>query len=1034
MAAAHKITSSQPRRARMALCVAFGVAIVTAAVNSGAGAAPESVAGSDPDALPPAETWTDGGVARTLLEKEEGMVRVRLVLRDQALLAAASNPEIREQLQTAPAPISRRVAARHPNRITQTEQDTAIEAESSYERAIDELQPAADDASDDVERVAAQVEAAGGTVVESDIVPATVIARVPADKLGELEALDTVQAIDASPKPKPQSGVGWQAVGAPSWHAAGFRGGTGPSDTVPADAGVTGELPDPTHPAFSSVVVDNDPALAGQVGDHGTHTAGVIASGDATYRGVAFGADRMVNGTLPYQLGLTYSNIPGAPDPAEVVNLSFGGTASSDNDDDGLDAVVASFGVSDAAAASNDNIDGSPTVDNVGRNILTVGGYNDVGTVSSTDDVVLGSSSRGPSLGGRKKPDLTAPGGAVISADSAWNTPPSNPDFTSETGTSFSSPHVAGAMTLLEGSGVTDPMAQRAILINSARDWNGTDTGLNGWTTGTQTGWRPEVGWGELDLTTALAQRSYYRLGQVGEGEATFYRATVPGGSKATMAFQMRGYIQNYPENGAQIVKYTVSNLDLHAYDSADAEIAPQPAFDPPMTTIDPGPNAQDPNDTVEQLRSPASPASQTVTYKVQSASTIDGAAAEPFALAATAPLTPLVSPTVRPNSLAASATDVRCNQPIQITTTTINDSADLAASSAQVTIQLPAGVSLLSGPATQSVAGGNLATSATSETKTWTLQATSQGAKTITVEGSGDAYDTTFTDSDDVTVTADCTPPGTSIDSGPSGPTNDRTPSFGFSGSGAPTAAECAIDSGAFSACASPFTSAPLEDGQHTFRVRSIDAVGNVEAPAATRAFTVDTVPPDTMIEAGPPGAIRSSHATFSLSGGESFECSLDDAAFMPCPASSVLTGLSDGSHVFAARAIDAAGNVDSTPATRSFRVDSQVKGAQLSARSPQRPRGKRIAKVKVAMSESGSIVVRAKADISGDRLKLNVVRVPLDAAGQDVAPITASPRAARRISKALGHGRVGMEVTVAFTDELGNRVTRKVAVKLRR
>ncbi len=62
------------------------------------------------------------------------------------------------------------------------------------------------------------------------------------------------------------------------------------------------------------------------------------------------------------------------------------------------------------------------------------------------------------------------------------------------------------------------------------------------------------------------------------------------------------------------------------------------------------------------------------------------------------------------------------------------------------------------------------------------------------------------------------------------------------------------------------------------------------------------------------------------------------------------------------------------------------------------------------------------------------NVVRVPLDAAGQDVAPITASPRAARRISKALGHGRVGMEVTVAFTDELGNRVTRKVAVKLRR
>ena len=34
-------------------------------------------------------------------------------------------------------------------------------------------------------------------------------------------------------------------------------------------------------------------------------------------------------------------------------------------------------------------------------------------------------------------------------------------------------------MALLEGSGVTDPKAQRALLINSARDWNGTNTGLH---------------------------------------------------------------------------------------------------------------------------------------------------------------------------------------------------------------------------------------------------------------------------------------------------------------------------------------------------------------------------------------------------------------------------------------------------------------------------------------------------------------------------------------------------------------------------
>ena len=124
---------------------------------------------------------------------------------------------------------------------------------------------------------------------------------------------------------------------------------------------------------------------------------------------------------------------------------------------------------------------------------MSVAGFNDVGTVTSSDDVVLGVSSRGPTPGGRKKPDLAAPGGSVTGADIAWNDPPSNPDYTGMSGTSFASPHVAGAMTLLEGAEIIDPMPQRAILINSARDWDGTNTGLHGWTS-PQTGWRPEVG------------------------------------------------------------------------------------------------------------------------------------------------------------------------------------------------------------------------------------------------------------------------------------------------------------------------------------------------------------------------------------------------------------------------------------------------------------------------------------------------------------------------------------------------------------
>ena len=1018
---------------RTVCAVLAGGGIVAAAITTGAGAAAPGAGGSSVQpSLPRAETWSERGVDPGLVGAA-GMLRVRLLLRDQALLSAASAPDIQEQLQLDPLSSSRRAAADHPGGITEAEKSSALRAEASYEASIEELQPAADSAAADVDDVEALVRSSGGKVISSEIAPAAVIARIPAKSIEVLAGHPEVQAIDAAPRPKPQSGIGWQAVGAPAWHSAGFTGGTGASDTVPADAGVSSELPDPTHPAFSGVVVDNDPGLISGSSDHGTHTAGVIASGDATYRGVAYGVDRLVNGSQPFQLGFEYEGVPGAPDPAEVTNLSFGSPAADDNTDDSDDVTTAFFGISQALGAGNDNSDGSPEIANIGRNTMSVGGFNDLGTVSSTDDVVLGISSRGPTPAGRKKPDLTAPGGAVVSADAAWNSPPSNPDYTGMTGTSFSSPHVAGAMTLLEGAGITDPMAQRALLINSARDWNGADTGLRGWTA-PQTGWRPEVGWGELDLQTALAQRSYYRLGSVEEGEAAFYRATVPAGSKATMAFQMRGYFTGYPgpPYPVGVFKYTQSNLDLHQYDAADTEVTAPPAFDPPDTAIDPGPDAVDPNDTVEQVRSPAAPGSQVVTYKVQSASTIDGASAEPFAIAAAAPLTPVDSPTVRPNSLAASPAIVRCNQPVTITTTAKNDSPDLAAANAALTIDLPSGVSLVSGSATQAVAGGSLPASATSEVRTWTVQATGEGSKTIAVRGAGDAYGTTFRDAAQVTFDADCTPPTTSIDSGPSGPTNDPSPDFSFSALGGGESFECAIDSGAFAPCESPFTAPTLADGAHTFRVRSFDSVGNVDTAPPSRSFTVDTVPPDTSITSGPSGPIRSRTATFGLAGGATYECSLDGASFLPCTSPASVGSLEDGSHSFSARAIDGAGNVDPTPAGRSFSVDTKASGATLSFKKRQSFSGKHAVKVKVGLGEAGQVSVVAKGNVRSRHVELRGARVKFGKRGKKTVVLRAKRKAKRAISEALDDGSVKLTVVASFSDELGNPKVLKGKLKL--
>src|SRR4029079_5018647 len=83
---------------------------------------------------------------------------------------------------------------------------------------------------------------------------------------------------------------------------------------------------------------------------------------------------------------------------------------------------------------------------------------------------------------------------------------------------------------------------------------------------------------------------------------------------------------------------------------------------------------------------------------------------------------------------------------------------------------------------------------------------------------------------------TVDTTPPQTAIDSGPSGTTNDPTPSFGFSSSEFGSTFECRVDSAGFAACPSPFTSNQLSDGAHVFEVRARDAATNVDPTPASR------------------------------------------------------------------------------------------------------------------------------------------------------------------------------------------------------
>lgn len=99
--------------------------------------------------------------------------------------------------------------------------------------------------------------------------------------------------------------------------------------------------------------------------------------------------------------------------------------------------------------------------------------------------------------------------------------------------------------------------------------------------------------------------------------------------------------------------------------------------------------------------------------------------------------------------------------------------------------------------------------------------------------------------------------------------------------------------------------------------------------------SFTIaDNTPPDTSITAGPTGWINVQSATFSWTGSDDvtatanlvYSWRLDGGAWSAYSSATTttLTGLAEGSHTFDVRAKDEAGNVDPTPATRSFSVDT--------------------------------------------------------------------------------------------------------------
>ncbi|HEY1117343.1 MAG TPA: LamG domain-containing protein, partial [Acidimicrobiales bacterium] len=180
--------------------------------------------------------------------------------------------------------------------------------------------------------------------------------------------------------------------------------------------------------------------------------------------------------------------------------------------------------------------------------------------------------------------------------------------------------------------------------------------------------------------------------------------------------------------------------------------------------------------------------------------------------------------------------------------------------------------------------------------------------------------------------------PPDTTITSNPAVVIATTTATFAFI-SPDPGTFECQLDGGTWDPCTSPQNYLGLSEGAHTFAVRAVDLALDVDPTPATWAFAVDTTAPDTSIVSGPTGFIGTTTAAFGFTSSEpgTFECQLDGGGWQPCTSPQNHVGLPEGAHTFAVRAVDLGLNVDPTPATRAFSVDTTAPTVTITTPTPK-------------------------------------------------------------------------------------------------
>ncbi len=582
------------------------------------------------------------------------------------------------------------------------------------------------------------ITANGGEVTAQVSVVPALGAAIPSTFLKKLANHPLALAVMKNRPTEYELNVSIPSVDYDTWWTAGFDGGA-------YDFGIVDDGVQESHPAFSGITFYSKPGSS-VLDDHGTHVTGIAASGDATYRGGAYGLDAIIwaNAGTSFDPAVaqatTIDNMEwlasGAIQSPEVVNHSLGYGVADDTDysdsDSFYDAYISYYDIMVTKSCGNeywDDVDPTITHPAPAYNLMAVANMDDQNTLTRSDDVRRSSSSVGPTVNGRKKPDITAPGTNIMSTYAYWSG--DNPDFVSKSGTSMSAPHVAAAIVLMEDGGNNTPMAQKAVLINTADAWtsnNTSSTADDGSVTGSH--WDKSYGWGYIDMWEAHFNRTDYfvhsvvpRNDNATADDYKLYKGHMYSGEKATMVWEKRS---NYVAGEPPTVKYNLSDLNIRLYNEANGS-----QLDEDL----------DGDDNVHQV---AVSGSYDVVIKTYAWSTsFSGASSETYALA-TEENFEMASPPAFSISLAMPPA-VSSNAVFTVTAN-VQNTGGVASFSNTVTLNVPAGFTITAGTNPRNI--GTIADGATGSAS-WTVQASgTSGMYIISASNSSASYAETYTGS----------------------------------------------------------------------------------------------------------------------------------------------------------------------------------------------------------------------------------------------------------------------------------------------